>query len=507
MQRWATLNDRQLALLRRIGEGTEPVSSRTPELATTTYALRNRGLVATPRTAGIWTAVVTEAGQFYLEHGHHPDDPSYLPSAASARPAPPERRRQARGAALGTDLIEEVQAAGGTLYVAHPDDATRARYRRALHAAKQHGVVPAGFHLLHTGRDEGDVVIRLESDEHPDETDWNRIRLSVRDLITAPDALATLLQQDRHSIDVSDAVLERALQVVRLLAVEARRRGCQLGASRRGKPRGLHIHAGGHQFPVSLREECDAVPHEYSAAELRERRLYSWRRVQPETDQVPSGRLRIELHGPPAEGVRHWADDKRSPLERKLGSVIEEAGRLAKAADRAREVREREYAAQQEVWRQELAEQERKDAERKAAWNKAKNRARQRAQDDHRREIFSGVLDGWEAAGRIRAFCAVLGEAAASDDAGTEAIARWLAWARAEADRIDPVRNLGLLAGAAFDTEPSADDLRPHLDGWDLSYPVRSREPRPGSRPASTSEDHSSEWQWGHRGRAQWWRR
>ena len=506
MQRWDPLNNRQLAVLRRIGEGTEPVSSRTPELATSVYALRNRGLVATPRQDGVWTAAVTEAGQFYLEHGHHPDDPQHSPPAASAKPATSGRPRPARGAALGADLIREVQEAGGTLYVPHPDEATRARYRRVLHAAKQHSVVPAGFHLLHTGRDEDDLVIRLESDEHRDETDWNRIRLSARDLITARDALAARLEQDRHSVDVSDAVLERALQVVRLLAAEARQGGCQLGVSRRGRPRGLHIHVGGHQFPVSLREECDAVPHEYSPEELRERRLYPWRRVQPETDQVPSGRLRVELHGPPAEGVRRWADDKRSLVERKLTSVIQEAERLAEAADLAHEARMREYAAQQEVWRQELAEQERKDAERKAAWTAAVARARERAQDEHRGQTFSSALDAWEAAGRIRDLCAALEEAHASSNQ-LDALKPWLVWARAQAEQMDPVQSPAILADAAFDTDPDTEDLRPYLDGWDPYHPVRSRQPGPVIRSTVTSADHSSEWRWGSRGRAQWWRR
>lgn len=76
VQRWAKLNDRQLMVLQRIGEGHEPVNAKTPELATTVYALRNRGLVTTHRIDGIWQAEITDAGRFYLEYGYHPDRPT-----------------------------------------------------------------------------------------------------------------------------------------------------------------------------------------------------------------------------------------------------------------------------------------------------------------------------------------------------------------------------------------------------------------------------------------------
>jgi hypothetical protein len=226
MQRWPKLSDGQLAILRRIGENAEPVTSGTAGLARTVYALRTRKLVTTPWRDGSWTAEITEDGRFYLAHDRYPDHLQRIPlrppsgrEPARGKAGTAGRRAQAVTAAeLAAGLIQEIQQAGGTLHVADPDDGTRARYRRALHAARQHGAVPEGCHLLHTGRDEGDLVIRLESDAHRDETDWNRIRLSARDLITDPGALAARLQEDRHSVDVSDAVLDRALEVVRAAA-------------------------------------------------------------------------------------------------------------------------------------------------------------------------------------------------------------------------------------------------------------------------------------------------
>jgi hypothetical protein len=513
MPPWPKLSDRQLAILRRIGENAAPVGSGTAGLAHTVYALRSRKLVTTPWRDGSWTAEITEAGRFYLEHERYPDHLQRIPrraapgrEAARGKTGAPARPSQpVTPAGLAAGLIEEVQQAGGTLYVADPDDETRARYRRALHAARQHRAVPEGYHLLHTGRDEGDLVIRLESDAHRDETDWNRIRLSARDLITDPGSLAARLQEDRHSVDVSDAVLDRALEIARALAGEAGRHGCQLAVSRRGKPRGLYVHARGHQFPLSISEECDMVPHAYTAEELRQRGLYPWRRVQPETDPVPSGRLRVELHGPGPDGTRHWADGKGLLVESRLKAVIKEAGRLADAAVQACQAREQAVAARQEAWRQELAAQERKDAERKAARKAAQARAREQAKDDHRGTTFSAALDAWETATRIRALCSALEQASPWRNGEETGIGQWVAWARAHADRIDPVRNPGILAGASFDIEPGTGDLEPYLDGGS-PRPEPARGPQT-ARPAVRAEDPGSGWQQGRRGRAQWWRR
>jgi hypothetical protein len=92
-----------------------------------------------------------------------------------------------RPGTLAVELVKRLEREGGTVRIVDPDDATRALYRRALHSAKRSGVVPAGHRLLHTGRDRGDLIIRLEADARHDETDWNRIRLSVRDQVTKPD--------------------------------------------------------------------------------------------------------------------------------------------------------------------------------------------------------------------------------------------------------------------------------------------------------------------------------
>lgn len=107
------LNDRQLALLRRICAGHEPVTSAESSLAPTAYALRRRGLVTTVWDDGHWTAHPTVAGHERLRTGHdpqpaahsdspHPELPTDLTTPAelaarrSGTPAHPARRGGSR---------------------------------------------------------------------------------------------------------------------------------------------------------------------------------------------------------------------------------------------------------------------------------------------------------------------------------------------------------------------------------------------------------------------------
>jgi hypothetical protein len=56
MPRRTRLNKRQIAVLQRICDNTEPVTSAESTLANTVYALRNRGLVTTAWADGQWSA-------------------------------------------------------------------------------------------------------------------------------------------------------------------------------------------------------------------------------------------------------------------------------------------------------------------------------------------------------------------------------------------------------------------------------------------------------------------
>ncbi|WP_213457416.1 hypothetical protein [Rhizomonospora bruguierae] len=214
---------------------------------------------------------MTDAGRFYLEHGHHPDHPDHRASLPlSGTPArgvdsdasPADLLRRAR------ELVDRLQRENGTMRIESPDSGTRARYRRIIHAAKQHGLVPSGHHLRHTGRDTGDIVIRLHTDADPDETGWNRIRLTRR--VTADPELAfSALEADPTNLAVSPDLLPRALRLIRLLACEADRRGHRLGVNTKAKHPRVFLQAGQVRRTVTLTEERDHVPHQPTAQELK----------------------------------------------------------------------------------------------------------------------------------------------------------------------------------------------------------------------------------------------
>ena len=43
------------------------------------------------------------------------------------------------------ELIDQLNSADGEIYIADPSERVRAQYRRAIHGAKERGLVPEGF--------------------------------------------------------------------------------------------------------------------------------------------------------------------------------------------------------------------------------------------------------------------------------------------------------------------------------------------------------------------------
>ncbi|MCX5150087.1 hypothetical protein OHB36_25520 [Streptomyces sp. NBC_00320] len=145
MHRWSPLNDRQRELLRRLDAGEEPGVAWAERLSA--YALRDRGLLVVVRRGGAVRAEVTGAGKFYLEHGHHPEDPRYAaerretgrktPTPYSERPVGRARRAKA------AELIERLVAERRVVVPEH-DEAAEAEYRRVIDYVKRHNLLPLG---------------------------------------------------------------------------------------------------------------------------------------------------------------------------------------------------------------------------------------------------------------------------------------------------------------------------------------------------------------------------
>ncbi|WP_060886698.1 hypothetical protein [Streptomyces caniscabiei] len=544
MHPWSPLNDRQLGLLTRIGDGTDPVTSDSPELALTARALKERRLITMPRQGGKWRAEITDAGRFYLEHGHHPDRPEpaqrkqrlagseqrarAIPSPqkqaaapSTTKPAPQRAAKppQPSSAEIGAALIAEVQQAGRFLRIPNPSDEERARYRRAFDAARQ--CAPDGYHLKYSGRAKGDFFLGLLRMTGEDDTEWNRIRLARSRVITDVEDVLAAVTKDHSAFEISEEVLPRVLALIRLLADQALARYGEIAVSKkRRQPRPL-LTVHGRTYEVGFRERQKQVRY---VPKQPGRRTYDWQRVTPAHKSEPSGELELlvsENSGYSYGWKKEWADTAKKPLEEQIASIFRALKARAEEQERARLEREaeqrrlREERGRQEAERRRLAA-EREERERRQ-WEAAVSTASVQAVHAVRAEHFGTALEQWRAAGEIRAFCAALDEvAAASEDAPeAERLREWSAWGNAEADQLDPTTNGQGLATRDFHAEPTKKQLRPFLDGW---HPDRPEKEKPPAQPAPPKPEqdpwrgvidaHQDQgWRYGRQGRAQWWRR
>ena len=98
-------------------------------------------------------------------------------------------------------------------------------------------------------------------------------------------------------------------------------------------------------------------------------------------------------------------------------------------------------------------------------------RARTALIEDHRLQTLRTQVQAWQEAAAIRSYCCALENHQATIPDPADDVAPWIAWARAYADRIDPVSQLPGLPAAPNITP---EDLRPYLHGWSPHEPKRA---------------------------------
>jgi hypothetical protein len=386
--------------------------------------------------------------------------------------------------------------------IVDPDEETRARYRRIIHAAKQHSLVPEGFHLRHTGRNAGDVVIVLSDDSAPDDTGWNRIRLNSRRVTTSADIVATVLDENPTAFMQVQTCAPRALDLLHTFGEVARRRGYQLGVNTKTVRPRLYLLVEGVKYYLLLSEEHDEVPHEPTDAERRLMRRDRWAPV-PKTDRVPSGRLRLELSvRAQGGGSSVWADEKRSALEKRLAVILDDLER-----QRADEEKARLKAAQEAEERR--ARRELQEQQTSREWEAAKAAARPLAQEAARRAAFEQAYQSWAAAEQLREFCARLADSNASADGQGMPdgnLAAWIAWGRAQAEKLHPSEGPPPLSGVDFDAEPRPKELRPYMGKWSPDRPEHEYRSPDTQHALEASRSSPTQWHHGMIGRPSWWR-
>lgn len=518
------VNERQLEVLKWIDQGcpagTWPDGNFSHR--TSAAALKNRGLVTIKGHGPTWMATITESGTYYLEHGTYP--PSAEPHLTT-RPVrqggathAPSKLNLGKGAAETLDqakkLIKRLQQ-DGKITVADPAESTRTHYRRVLHACRVHHLAPEGNDLLFTGRSSGDIIIMLSTGSPGETSDWDRIRTTARKITTNLGALRKALETSSILDQISEDLRPRAIEVLLELAEQLREQGLKLGINVKLKTPKVFIQVDTRKRNLTLTEITNQVPHVPTASEKRTLRRAPWTRV-PEFDKVPSGRLRIRVerdgsHKVPMDrqgSYRHesnadeWSDEKRKPLERQVRQIARGIKKGVIDDDDARRREEQRRAEAHEEYLREQAAAQRK-------WEEIRSRAREKALLELREATFARTFEAWQGAQELRLFADQLEAAATAQEAldHRPRLNQWLEWARARADEIDPVTNLENLDDSVFDAEPSADNMRPHMEGWDPSAP--HTEYGASYRKAEQQPPHIPQprpWHPGMRGKPSWWR-
>lgn len=515
------VNERQLEVLRWIADGCPEGKWAENDNAhkISAAALKFRGLATITGRGRAWTATVTDAGMHYLEYGTYP--PSVTPTleivaANRASRATPTKLDLGEGASETLTeakiLIKQLQEQE-KLTVTDPDESVRARYRRILHACRTQHLVPAGQELRFTGRSSGDIVIMLTSGSPADTANWDRIRTTARTVTTNLNSIRAALETTSILYSVSEDLRPRAIEVVLGLAEQLRSHGLRLSANIKLKTPKLFIQVDSRRRNLEMTEILDEVPHVPTDAEQRELRRSPWKQI-PKFDSVPSGRLRLKIERDGWHQIQFdrqsygyernndsWCDEKK-PLEgriREIARAIKEG--VVDDTDTLEREKQRRAEAQEA--------HEREQAAQRRAWEAVRERAREKALLAQREAIFARTFESWQGAQELRDFSRQLEAEATAQGLlqNRPRLREWLEWARTRADEIDPIANLGHLDDEVFNAEPSADDLRPHMEGWDPSRPhkdYKGTDREPAQQPTYMPQPRS--WHLGMRDRPSWWR-
>jgi hypothetical protein len=177
----APLTDRQLQVLRWIGDGCPPGVMDGFSYKTTAIALQGRRLVAVSKKKGIWRADLTDAGKYYLNHGSFRLAGTAAGKEAQYRRVSPPGRKVARGRAdlpgrPGFTPPETAQAS------TNPEPAVAKKANRKLPPTEQliADIIAAGGELqIHRHTDQTNYELRVASairfGKSPTANSWSSI--------------------------------------------------------------------------------------------------------------------------------------------------------------------------------------------------------------------------------------------------------------------------------------------------------------------------------------------
>jgi hypothetical protein len=484
----APLNSRQMQVLRWIGDGCPAAVMTGHTHKTTAVALQGRRLATVSKRRGVWSAVLTDTGRYYLEHGHFPRAAPASPRRPAANPRPaattagtrphspttprdskpqndaqatarthaPESHPQLGSGTKSTArigavdrLIRQLEEAGGRIQVQRPDWKNNrclgVDYDQLIQAANRAGKVPPGQRTLSKPLRWPHMEIWYAPAIPGTQIDPHAVPVPAKVSRYHPVVSAMRDLRDRH--EVSTAHLPRALRILHALVTEAERRDHQVSlVEDRTEPWERHrwaasrdghvvITVAGHPQPLRLLEIGMPSRSAWNAT-------HHYRQRDTYFTNTGTGRLRLEMAGYGGrEGrVFRWSDTARTPLEDKLPAVLSEVE--VRGAEDAH--REHERHAQ---------EQARRDQREQAA-----RHAAAKALEKQRADTLIDQLHRWETAHRLHGYLTALrqnidqrqrdADAADLDPRIADAI-RWLTWAEEYTLRLDPLSGLPGMPGPA----------------------------------------------------------
>ncbi|MEU8132132.1 hypothetical protein [Streptodolium elevatio] len=457
-----TLNEKQLGLLRRVSEAPGTFVAG-PQETNIVWALESRGLVKSSYARGGKAVAVTADGRFFLKHGKHPQEIAAEKERLKNDPA-----QAALAPKDGVELLARIVQGQGTVTVTDPGPGTRNRWKAAYYHALHHGHVPEGHKLRFTGRNKGDIVIRLLNEEAQRAEEPPPVPLiEVPQELAHPHSLVaraakslgrsrTMADSRGHPdavpIHVSRPLADRALRIAQAVISEAERRGHEVAVESdlvHGETvHRLVIRIGRHSYPWEILERTSKVPHDPTPQEIQQQKRQPWLRI-PKYDENPDGRLTIAT---PSGGYQTvslaYSDASRWTLESRLGHFLRDVEEASARAEQERKVREQREAARQRNWHQSIRD------------------GRERQVRKHRIDAILLQVDQWSLAEKIRAFCA---KAESRFPENTpKATAEWLSWARHHADSLDPLTSPPT---APADPPATIRALEEHLHGDLRAFP------------------------------------
>jgi len=234
--------------------------------------------------------------------------------------------------------------------------------------------------------------------------------------------ISSMRRQKELRVKVSKELVPRALAFLETLLLKLEARGVKIEpVDPRSRPNVYHILVNGEQVKCLLIEEIQRV--ERADDDERKRNIlyggWEWRRT---------GRLRFELDEYTGSNRdKRWSDTTHKRVEQQIDEIVE--GFFA--CEKALKLRHEEHLAWQRKW----------DADRKAEQEAAARAAREKAN----RERLEQQAELWRRSCNLSEFTreceAQLGNETTGDAFEKQWSDQWLAWARQQANRLNPFRN------------------------------------------------------------------